>query len=86
MTTDTPGADDYEDRYCMEAGAVTRGRVVGSFLIPTNDNCGLCGGTACEEMCGRCEMAYAGPDSHRVCSRCRGSGRDVDRARSGSDG
>lgn len=37
--------------------------------------CPLCDGQGCEEGCGTCEMAYAGPDSHKVCTRCGGRGR-----------
>ncbi len=37
--------------------------------------CRACGGQGCEEGCGRCEMAYAGPASHRVCRTCKGQGR-----------
>lgn len=41
--------------------------------------CGLCQGDACEDGCGRggrsrCEQSNSGPDSHRVCNRCKGSG------------
>ncbi len=44
-----------------------------------NDKCTLCMGDGCEYGCARggdggCEMAHAGPDSHRVCMRCGGSG------------
>lgn len=36
--------------------------------------CRTCGGMGCEYGCGRCEMAYSGPDSHRICRTCRGAG------------
>jgi hypothetical protein len=36
--------------------------------------CSTCGGSACDEGCGQCEHANAGPDSHRVCVTCRGAG------------
>lgn len=40
--------------------------------------CKLCNGHACEEGCGLrgqgCEMAFSGPDSHKICTRCHGSG------------
>ena len=41
--------------------------------------CPLCQGDACEHGCGQggkkwCEHANSGPDSHRVCNRCKGSG------------
>ena len=40
--------------------------------------CPTCDGNGCEESCGRerggCEDAYRGPNSHRVCGQCGGSG------------
>lgn len=39
--------------------------------------CPRCFGDACEEACGLrggCEMAYMGPNSHRICRECRGAG------------
>lgn len=36
--------------------------------------CSLCQGQACEENCGRCEHAFDGPDSHKVCTMCGGKG------------
>ena len=42
---------------------------------PAATLCRTCGGQGCEEGCGRCEMAYAGPDSHKVCRACKGHGR-----------
>ena len=44
------------------------------------DPCPTCDGNACEEGCGGwsggtgCQHANAGPDSHRICRRCDGSG------------
>lgn len=43
------------------------------------DHCSLCGGNACEYSCGPrtgCRHKHDGPDSHRVCGRCKGSGRN----------
>ena len=40
--------------------------------------CSKCGGHGCEEQCGLrggCAWVYAGPDSHRVCSACNGTGK-----------
>ena len=40
--------------------------------------CSKCGGWGCEEGCGPrggCAWVYAGPDSHKVCSACGGSGK-----------
>lgn len=45
-------------------------------LVPFFTTCEQCNGAGCEENCGRCEMAYAGPDSHRVCTRCGGTGAE----------
>lgn len=41
--------------------------------------CSTCGGQGCEEGCGTCEWANAGPESHKVCRSCGGGGieRDV---------
>ena len=36
--------------------------------------CPTCMGDACEEGCGECWYASVGPDSHKVCHRCRGAG------------
>jgi hypothetical protein len=36
--------------------------------------CPTCQGFACEEGCGECDYANAGPDSHKVCRTCRGAG------------
>lgn len=36
--------------------------------------CPLCDGNGCVEGCGRCEMVHAGPEAHKVCRRCGGSG------------
>lgn len=50
-----------------------------SVLEPTEpERCWMCDGTGCEENCGArggCRMAHAGPESHRVCRTCGGSGR-----------
>lgn len=44
--------------------------------------CPLCGGYACEEGCGisgrGCQHNVGGPDDHKVCVRCHGSGRGED--------
>jgi len=45
--------------------------------VTDDPRCSLCQGRGCEEGCGQCEMAYAGPDSHKVCGRCKGMGREV---------
>lgn len=37
--------------------------------------CPTCEGFGCEHGCGRCEYAYVGPDSHRVCRSCLGTGQ-----------
>lgn len=47
----------------------------GALPDPTVETCKTCDGQGCEEGCGRCDMAYAGPDSHKVCRACRGQGR-----------
>ena len=36
--------------------------------------CRTCGGEGCEYGCGRCEKKYAGPNSHRFCGNCGGTG------------
>lgn len=36
--------------------------------------CPLCQGFACEKGCGKCWDANVGPDSHKVCRRCKGAG------------
>ena len=36
--------------------------------------CETCSGNGCENRCGYCEWAYAGPDSHKVCRSCHGTG------------
>lgn len=46
--------------------------------------CPLCFGSACEKGCGdrfgrECRWKHAGPDSHKVCRRCGGSGQEVPR-------
>lgn len=45
----------------------------------TDDWCSLCGGNGCEYGCGHryhgCKSAHLGPNSHRICRKCRGSGR-----------
>jgi hypothetical protein len=38
--------------------------------------CSTCNGRACEYGCRRCEYAYAGPDSHRICRACHGTGEE----------
>lgn len=38
--------------------------------------CPACRGAGCEEGCGRCESAYAGPESHRICRSCDGFGME----------
>lgn len=43
-------------------------------MIGDGVECPTCQGFACDEGCGQCEHAYAGPDSHRVCRTCRGAG------------
>jgi hypothetical protein len=40
--------------------------------------CQLCGGEGCEHGRGNCQMAYAGPESHRTCRQCGGKGRYPD--------
>lgn len=46
---------------------------------PVTEACPTCDGEGCEEGCGRrpdgCEMANAGPDSHKTCRSCGGWGR-----------
>lgn len=45
---------------------------------PVTEACSLCEGDACEEGCGKrtgCRSNVGGPDDHRVCTRCGGSGR-----------
>ena len=45
----------------------------------THQRCSLCDGRGCENGCGRdggCEDAHSGPASHKVCSKCRGSGKE----------
>jgi hypothetical protein len=39
--------------------------------------CTLCLGLSCEENCGPsgCKHVHDGPDSHKVCRRCGGTGR-----------
>lgn len=49
-------------------------------LVPLPEPCHLCYGIGCEESCGLtggCESAFSGPDSHKVCARCQGSGRET---------
>lgn len=47
---------------------------------PAPLRCATCGGNACEEGCGvrttsgECQMAHAGPSSHKVCTTCGGAG------------
>ena len=36
--------------------------------------CPICEGQGCEEGCGNCQMAHAGPESHKVCRNCGGRG------------
>lgn len=53
-------------------------------VSPPAQSCPLCSGNGCEEWCGRrggCEMAYAGPDSHKVCRACGGTGRGAQTTR-----
>lgn len=43
--------------------------------------CPKCDGNGCEHGCGNfggCRHAYDGPDSHRICSTCHGSGKAED--------
>lgn len=42
-----------------------------------DERCPTCEGQGCEEGCGTCQYANAGPDSHKVCRSCGGSGRQV---------
>jgi hypothetical protein len=54
-----------------------RGEPLARGLSPSlrSPRCDLCRGYACAEGCfPRCDHAYAGPDSHEVCNRCKGSG------------
>jgi hypothetical protein len=37
-------------------------------------SCTTCAGQGCEEGCGQCEQANAGPNSHKVCRTCHGAG------------
>jgi hypothetical protein len=42
--------------------------------------CRMCEGYACEDGCRHrtgCRRKYDGPDSHRVCRACGGSGREA---------
>lgn len=65
--------DDEFDVWVMEAEEEADDRSMAAEL------CALCQGDACEEGCGRggrsyCADGYGGPNSHRVCRRCGGSG------------
>lgn len=51
-------------------GSVNPGSGAGAATM----ECPLCQGYACEEGCGECWDANVGPDSHKVCRRCRGAG------------
>ena len=43
--------------------------------IQLSEPCETCDGDGCEEGCGYCNRAHVGPDSHRVCRTCDGTGR-----------
>jgi hypothetical protein len=49
--------------------------VTGTQHDPILVRCPLCDGQACEENCGSCGYVNAGPNSHRVCTRCQGAGQ-----------
>ncbi len=42
--------------------------------MTTTEKCPTCDGLGCEYGCGNCRKAYSGPDSHRICRKCGGSG------------
>lgn len=48
--------------------------------MSAEEPCRLCNGAACEEGCGRCDQSpsVAGPNAHRWCRRCSGSGVEPD--------
>lgn len=51
------------------------------------ERCQKCDGSGCEEGCGLrggCKYAYAGPESHRICNTCHGTGWTVQADQSGS--
>lgn len=65
--TSTSSTNERDD---VSVGAVPHGE---------DEWCSLCGGNGCEYGCGHkyggCQSAYLGPDSHRICHKCKGSGR-----------
>ena len=44
------------------------------FVTDYREPCKTCQGEGCEAGCGRCHYASVGPESHRVCRTCGGSG------------
>lgn len=44
---------------------------------PVEERCRACDGEACDEGCGECweTPGVAGPDAHRQCRTCHGSGK-----------
>lgn len=59
------------------------GRLQSAIAQTIEDNgfekCGLCFGTSCEENCGPsgCKAIPGDPDGHKVCNRCKGTGKAV---------
>ena len=80
--TDDPGEVIWPSSGCLTTCPTCNGEGVVHegwlALGAAAHDCWRCDGGGCEEDCGLrggCKMAYAGPDSHRICGKCNGRGR-----------